>query len=102
MPLAFIATLTETPRSIQWTGEFIVVLLTLAIFGTSMVYWLWISLLESVELSRANAFSFLIPVFGLALGAAWFGEQPGWPELAGAGLTIIGIDLVIRRGLVAA
>lgn len=99
VPLAFIAALTEMPGAIQWSGEFIAVVLTLSIFGTSLVYWLWISLLESVELSRANAFSFLIPVFGLALGAAFFSEQPGWPELLGAGLTVIGIDLVIRRGL---
>ena len=100
VPLAFIAALTETPGNLQWTREFIVVLLTLALFGTSLVYWLWFSILESVELSKANVFSFLIPVFGLALGAVFFAEHIGWPELAGAGLTILGLDLVVRRGLV--
>jgi len=100
VPLAFIAALTESPSSLQWSWEFIVVLLTLALFGTSLVYWLWFSILESVELSKANVFSFLIPVFGLALGAMFFGEHIGWPELVGAGLTILGLDLVIRRGLV--
>lgn len=100
VPLAFIAALTEAPGNLQWTPEFIVVLLTLALFGTSLVYWLWFSILESVELSKANVFCFLIPVFGLALGALFFGEHIGWPELAGAGLSILGLDLVIRRGLV--
>ncbi len=100
VPLAFLAILTEAPSTIQWSQEFIVVLLALAILGTSLVYWLWCSILESVELSKANVFSFLIPVFGLAMGAALFGEDIGWTDVAGAALTIIGIDLVIRRGLV--
>lgn len=99
VPLAFIAALTESPGSVQWSGEFIAILLTLALLGTSLVYWLWISLLESVELSKANAFSFLIPIFGLALGAAFFSESYGWAEIAGAGLSILGLDLVVRRGM---
>jgi drug/metabolite transporter (DMT)-like permease len=100
VPLAVIAALTETPGNLQWTREFIAVLLILAIFGTSLVYWLWFSVLESVELSKANVFNFLVPVFGLALGALLLGEQIGWPEVLGSGLTLLGLDLVIRRGLV--
>ncbi|MFV2031342.1 MAG: DMT family transporter [Gammaproteobacteria bacterium] len=101
VPLALIAGLTEAPGSIQWSWGFILVLLTLAFLGTSLVYWLWFSILETVDLSKANAFSFLIPIFGIALGAAFFGENFGWPGIIGAGLTILGLDLVVRRGLVA-
>ena len=72
-------------------------LLALAFLGTSLVYWLWFSLLEKVALNKANAFSFLIPVFGLAMGVGLFGEHLGWHEVAGAGLTVIGLDFVVRR-----
>ena len=71
-------------------------LLTLALLGTSLVYWLWFSLLETVELNRASAFSFLIPVFGLAMGVGFFGEHIGWQEAVGVGLTVVGLDLVVR------
>jgi len=97
VPLAFIAVLPEAPGTVQWSAQFIMVLLTLALLGTSLVYWLWFSLLESVELNKANAFSFLIPVFGLAMGVGLFGEHIGWPEALGAALTVFGLELVIRR-----
>jgi drug/metabolite transporter (DMT)-like permease len=97
VPLALVAALTEAPGTVQWSMQFTMALLALAFLGTSLVYWLWFSLLESVELNKANAFSFLIPVFGLAAGVAFFGEHLAWPEAVGAGLTVLGLDLVIRR-----
>ncbi len=97
LPLAIAAMLTESPASTQWSGEFLLVLAALALLGTSLVYWLWFSLLETVELNRANAFTFLIPLFGVAMGVALFGETFGWLELIGAGLTLWGLDLVVRR-----
>lgn len=36
------------------------------------------SLLEEVLFSQANAFSFLVPVFGLGMGAAFFNETLDW------------------------
>ncbi len=97
VPLALAAVLTEAPGTVQWSAQFTMVLLALAFLGTSLVYWLWFSLLQSVELNKANAFSFLIPVFGLAMGVGLFGEHIGWHEAVGAGLTVVGLDLVIRR-----
>ncbi|GMQ75136.1 MAG: DMT family transporter [Gammaproteobacteria bacterium] len=97
VPLAVLAVLTEAPETTQWSAQFTLALLALAFLGTSLVYWLWFSLLESVELNKANAFTFLIPVFGVAMGIAFFGEQFSWQDALGAGLTVVGLDLVIRR-----
>ncbi len=96
-PLAIVAGITEAPGTVQWSLQFTAVLLALSFLGTSLVYWLWFTLLQSVRLNQANAFSFLIPMFGLAMGAGLFGEQIGGPELLGAALTVFGLDLVIRR-----
>jgi drug/metabolite transporter (DMT)-like permease len=97
VPLALLAVLTEAPKTTQWPARFTLVLLALALLGTSLVYWLWFSLLASVELNRANAYSFLIPVLGIAIGIAFIGEEFGWQDAVGAGLTVLGLDLVIRR-----
>ena len=47
--------------------------------------------------ARANSFSFLVPVFGLTMGALFYGETLGWPEFVGIGLTLLGIGLVNRK-----
>jgi drug/metabolite transporter (DMT)-like permease len=88
----------EDPTSVVWSVNFLLVLAALSLFGSALVYWLWGTILATTELSRANAFSFLVPIFGLAMGAAFFGERLGWFEVAGIGLTLIGIALTNRRG----
>lgn len=93
-PLTVLALATEDSGRIQWSLQFGAVLLVLALLGTSVVFWLWFSVLKQVELSRANAFNFLVPVFGLAIGAGLFGETIGWTSAIGATLTIVGIAFV--------
>jgi len=65
-------------------------------FNISLVYWLWSAILQKTELNRANAFSFLVPIFGLSLGALFFNERVGWIEVIGIGLTLVGIALASR------
>lgn len=97
VPLMLAAWLTEEPTAIQWTYTFFGALLALSLLGTALVYWLWFSLLEKISLNRANAFSFLIPIFGLASGAVFFGETLGLSQLIGIALTIVGVGLVMRN-----
>ncbi|WP_246040508.1 EamA family transporter [Roseovarius arcticus] len=68
VPLAVLAGMTEDPAAIQWSFTFVVVLLTLALLGSALVYVLWMSVLTEVPLNQANAFSFLAPIFGLIIG----------------------------------
>jgi len=98
IPLAITAWITEEPTTIQWSFTFIGALLGLSLFGTALVYWLWFSVLENAPLNRANAFSFLIPIFGLTMGTLFYGETLGWSQLVGIALTILGVGLVTRRG----
>ena len=89
----------EDPASVDWSANFVMILVAISLFGSALAYWLWGAILATTELNRANAFSFLVPVFGLAMGAAFFGERLGWIEFAGIGLTLAGIALANRRGL---
>lgn len=97
IPLGIGAWMIEYPVAIQWTPQFLGALAALSIFGTALVYWLWFSVLEKTQLNRANAFSFLIPIFGLTMGILFYGETLNWPQLAGIVLAIFGVGLVARR-----
>lgn len=98
VPLAVAALLLEDQSAIQWTSVFVVSLLGLALFGSALVYWLWFSVLEVVELNRAIVFSFLVPIFGLTIGALFFGERLSAVQLFGILLVIVGISFVNLNG----
>ncbi len=97
VPLLAGAWALEGPWEITWSVRFVLILASLSLPGTALVYWLWASILARSPLSRANAFSFLIPIFGLAIGGLFYGETLGWAEVIGIGLTVLGIGLVGRE-----
>jgi drug/metabolite transporter (DMT)-like permease len=97
IPLWGMALLWEDQNQVQWTGTFLFSLLGLAIFGTAFVYWLWFRVLEQTPLTRANVFTFLVPIFGLTMGVTFFEETITSWTIAGAALTLFGIYKVNRR-----
>ncbi len=97
VPLAIAAFVFEEPQSVVWSPAFLLILGGLSLFGSALVYWMWTLVLQKIPLNRANAFSFLVPVFGLGMGALFYGEMLGWSEWIGIGLTIFGIGLVNRK-----
>ena len=90
VPLALAASVFEEPLSVRWSTEFGLVLASLALAGTALPFWLWFSVLEKTELSRANAYTFLVPLFGLAIGLAFFDEAIDAFAAAGAALAVFG------------
>ena len=98
IPLSIAAYFMEDQSAVQWTPTFIASLLGLALFGSALVYWLWFSVLETVALNRAIAFSFLVPVFGLAIGAMFFGERLSGIQFSGIALAVLGIAIVNLQG----
>lgn len=92
--LALIALVTEDPSTIDWSPAFLFSLLGLSLPGTALAYWLWCHVLKKTELNRANVFSFLVPIFGLAIGMAFYEETYGLVILAGIALILTGIILV--------
>tara|TARA_R110002096_G_scaffold327314_1_gene521392 strand:- start:14522 stop:15439 length:918 start_codon:yes stop_codon:yes gene_type:complete len=92
--LGLIALFTEDITAINWNMPFISSLLLLALPGTALAYWLWFRVLEQIDLTRANSFSFLVPIFGLVMGVIFYQEQIQLTTLAGVSLTIIGIIFV--------
>jgi len=97
IPLAIIAMATEQVTAINWSGRFVFSLIGLSVFGTALVYWMWCMALRNLELNRANAYSFLIPIFGLVMGLGFYGERIEWLAIIGIALALVGIILVNRQ-----
>jgi len=93
VPLAIGAFVMEDPSSVDWSLEFVLILAGIGLFGSALAYWLWIEVLKRTELNRANAFSFLVPIFGLSMGAIFFSERLGWFQIIGIGLSLVGVIL---------
>ncbi len=100
VPLAIASAAMEDPTAIQWSPTFIAILLTLALFGSALVYVIWLSVLSKVPLNKANAFSFLVPVFGLTIGVLFYNETIGAAAILGISLAILGVWLVTTQGKV--
>ncbi len=98
VPLAIAAFALEDQTAIQWNAVFTLSLLGLALFGSALVYWVWFSVLEEVELNRAIVFSFLVPIFGLTIGALFFGERLSGIQFSGIALVVLGIVFVNLKG----
>lgn len=98
VPLSVAAFILEDQTAIQWTSAFVASLSGLALLGSALVYWLWFSVLEDVELNRAIVFSFLVPIFGLTIGALFFDERLSVVQFAGILLVIVGIAFVNLSG----
>ncbi len=96
IPLAVIAFASENPTTTRWTAEFFWSLIGLSLAGTALAYWMWCKILMSVELSHANVFTFLVPMFGLGMGVSFYGEQLSVVTIVGISLTLLGIYQVAK------
>ena len=97
LPLGLWAVSFEDQSQVIWSTRFLVSLFGLGFFGSALVYWLWFSVLQTVRLTQANAFTFLVPVFGLLFGVVFFGEALSVIQWSGIAATLFGIYLVNRR-----
>lgn len=66
----------------------------LALFGTALVAVLWLDLLQRNELIRINIYTFLTPVFGLAIAATFFEERLGLAEWLGVALILVSLVII--------
>ncbi len=85
--LLILSAVFEAEESIAWTGNFVSILLLLALAGTALSTWLWFWLLQRTEAGRLSLYLFLVPVFGLLIAMTGFGERLN--ELQAGGVTII-------------
>lgn len=74
-----------------------VALLWLGLLGSCIATWLYFSLIHSVGPTRTGLVTYVFPLVGVILGAAFLGERPGWQALLGGLLIVSGIAAVNLR-----
>ncbi len=96
VPLLLTSGVAEHGQPVAWTGEFIGLLLFLAVVGTSLTTAVWYWLVQRSDVGRLTMFLFLVPVLGIIMAALLFGERVGLLEIAGVSLTVVGIGVAAR------
>lgn len=96
IPLGVLSLTLESPIDITWSTTFILSLVGLALPGTALAYWLWLTALETTTLNHANAFTFLVPLFGISLGVGLYGEELNVMTVVGMVIAVGGIIAVDR------
>jgi drug/metabolite transporter (DMT)-like permease len=100
MPMIAFAAATHS-RPIEWTPQFIAVLLVLSTVATAGGWLMWLYVLHRLPAGTTSMSSLGVPVVALASSAIQLGERPTGSELAGMGLIACALAIVswdaIRR-----
>lgn len=95
-----IALISDAPWTLPLPGfSFWAATGVIAIFSTSLAYYLYFQLLESAGASNSLLVTFLIPIVAVFLGAAFLGERFSLNQAAGIGLITVGLVLLDGRAL---
>lgn len=89
--------LVEPVATVRWGWEFLGAVFYLAVAVSCGAMLIWFFLLRNGAASRASAFFFLNPIFGLLLGALLLGEPLRAFDLAGALGVALGVYLAARQ-----
>jgi drug/metabolite transporter (DMT)-like permease len=93
------ALLLEGTAGLPTTAEGWLALLWLGLLGSGFAFLIFFRLLARWDATRTSLVAYLIPVFGLLLGAGVLGERVDAGLLVGTALVVGGIALVnLRRG----
>jgi drug/metabolite transporter (DMT)-like permease len=94
-----IALISDAPWTLPLPGaSFWLATGAIAVFSTSLAYYLYFQLLESAGASNSLLVTFLIPIVAVVLGAAFLGER--FSVNQGAGVVLIAVGLVLLDGRV--
>jgi drug/metabolite transporter (DMT)-like permease len=90
LPLAAVSPPAEAPPLVV-----VLSVLGLALLSTAVAYLLYFYLISSVGPTKTSTVTFLVPVFGLLLGVLLLDEPVGAGTLAGLGIILLSVALVI-------
>lgn len=98
--LAPVAFATGAFTAAEWSTEAILAALALGILGSGIAVVAYMGLIRDIGAVRSTLVTYLIPPWGVLLGAAFLGEPLSWNLLLGLAVILAGILLVqgaVRR-----
>jgi drug/metabolite transporter (DMT)-like permease len=87
----------ERPLAVAWTFETVAVVVWLGLLGSGLAYLAYFRILQRWGATRTSMVAYLLPIYGIALGALVLREPISWTTLLGTALVIGGIALVNGR-----
>jgi drug/metabolite transporter (DMT)-like permease len=88
---------TEHPLSVAWTPEALLSIVWLGLLGSGLAYLAYFRTLQRWGATRTSLVAYLLPIWGIGLGALVLSEPITPNMLVGAGMIIGGIALVNSR-----
>jgi len=88
---------TEQPLAVAWQPEAIFAVVWLGLLGSGVAYLSYFRILQHWGATRTSMVAYLLPVYGIALGALVLAEPIAPSTLLGAILVIGGIAIVNAR-----
>jgi drug/metabolite transporter (DMT)-like permease len=88
---------TERPLSVVWQPEAIVSIVWLGLLGSGLAYLAYFRILQHWGATRTSMVAYLLPVWGIVLGALVLAEPIAQTTVLGAVLVVGGIALVNAR-----
>ena len=86
----------EGAPAITWTLRFVLALAFLSLIGTAAAFVAWFTESQHASLTQLAAWTFLVPVVGIALAAIVLGERPAGWTAAGVGIVFVSLWFVIH------
>ena len=86
------------PKSFNWSWRAIVCVFYLAVFGTTVAFWLYYWLLKRVESTKAMMISLVTPLLAVIIGNVTIGEMLPARTLVGGFLIMGSIALIVLKG----
>lgn len=87
----------ERPMDVAWTFETVAVVVWLGLLGSGLAYLAYFRILQRWGATRTSMVAYLLPIYGIALGALVLSEPISWTTILGTVLVIGGIAIVNGR-----
>src|SRR5919112_6161612 len=88
---------TEAPLAVEWVPEALFSVVWLGLLGSGLAYLAYFRILQHWGATRTSMVAYLLPVYGIALGALVLREPVSLSTIVGTVLVIGGIALVNSR-----
>ena len=85
------------PARFHWSPTALLCLFYLALIGSSLAFVLSYWLVRQVAVTKSMTIALVTPIVAVALGWLVLDETLSWRTLAGAGLVLAGVGLIVRR-----
>lgn len=84
------------PITVEWTVAYLVSLLYLALFGSVIAFWAYLTLIGRIGADRAGYANLIFPLVALVISTAMEGYQWTLPAVLGLATVVLGNWLVMR------